>query len=163
MTLDELLAKQEIRDTLMTYCRGIDRLDATLLESVYHEDATDDHGGYSGDARGFIAWVIPLLRGFDSTMHFLGNSLISVDGDTAHSETYAIAYHRRTADGGGKEDWTIALRYVDRFEQRNGAWKISHRVCVFEWQRIDPVLDGAELRQRIIGRRDATDPVYSVE
>ena len=52
MSLDEkteralrvLLDKQEIHEVLMRYCRGIDRCDAELLHSVYHPDATDDHG-----------------------------------------------------------------------------------------------------------------------
>ena len=39
-----LLDKQEIHEVLMRYCRGIDRCDAELLHSVYHPDATDDHG-----------------------------------------------------------------------------------------------------------------------
>ena len=46
MTVEELLAKQEIRDVLMRYSRAIDRMDSELLASVYHPGA-DEHGGSS--------------------------------------------------------------------------------------------------------------------
>ena len=35
------------------------------------------------------------------------------------------------------------LRYVDQFERRAGVWKIARRVCVFDWQRMDPVPPGS--------------------
>jgi hypothetical protein len=160
MTVEELIAQQEIRDVLMTYSRAIDRMDAELLASVYHPGAYDDHGGYTGSAEGFVEWVMPVLAQFDFTTHFLGNSLIRVDGDSAHSETYAIAHHRRNAAAGGKEDWQLALRYVDKFERRDSVWKIASRVCVFDWQRTDPVPLGMELRPFTLGKRDRTDFVY---
>lgn len=28
----------------MTYCRGVDRRDADMVLSTFHEDAVDDHG-----------------------------------------------------------------------------------------------------------------------
>ena len=46
--IDELLAKQEIRDALMRYSRGIDLLDPDLVKSAYHPDAYDDHGTFKG-------------------------------------------------------------------------------------------------------------------
>lgn len=162
MTLDDLLAKQEIRDVLATYARAIDRMDAELLASVYHPDATDDHGGYKGSATGFVEWVMPILARFDSTTHFLGNSLIRVVGGGADSETYFVAYHRRDRDAGGKEDWTLAGRYVDRFERRAGEWKVAARVTVFDWQRNDPVEAGNQLRPEwVAGHRDRTDAAYA--
>ena len=48
--IDELLAKQEIRDALMRYSRGIDLLDLELVKSAYHPDAYDDHGTFKGNA-----------------------------------------------------------------------------------------------------------------
>jgi hypothetical protein len=161
MTIEELLAQQEIRDVLMTYSRAIDRMDAELLRTVYHPGAYDDHGGYKGTAEGFVEWVMPVLASFDHTTHFLGNSLIRVEGESAHSETYAMAYHRRDSRDGGKEDWTLVLRYVDRFEFRSGHWKIASRTCVYDWQRIDPVPPGAAMRPFTLGQRNRTDFVYA--
>ncbi len=49
--LRDLLTKQEIHERLMRSCRGIERRDAGRLHSVYHSDATDDHGGIKGLAK----------------------------------------------------------------------------------------------------------------
>jgi hypothetical protein len=38
-----LAAEREIRAALARYCRGIDRMEAELVRSVYHPDAHDDH------------------------------------------------------------------------------------------------------------------------
>ncbi|MCB2109209.1 MAG: nuclear transport factor 2 family protein, partial [Rhodobacteraceae bacterium] len=37
-----LLDKEEIRDVLMRYGRGVDRADADLLRSCYHPDAIEE-------------------------------------------------------------------------------------------------------------------------
>ena len=42
--LRQLIDKQEIYEVLCTYCRGVDRCDADLVRSAYHEDSYDDHG-----------------------------------------------------------------------------------------------------------------------
>ena len=36
-----LLAKQEIRDVLSRYCRGLDRMDKEMAYSVWHEGGTE--------------------------------------------------------------------------------------------------------------------------
>ncbi len=40
----ELQDRQSIYDCLLTYCRGVDRMDRELLLSSYHSDAVDDRG-----------------------------------------------------------------------------------------------------------------------
>ena len=40
MTLEELLAKQEIYELCCTYMRSLDRLDGQLRQSVFHDDAS---------------------------------------------------------------------------------------------------------------------------
>jgi len=90
-----LLDKQEIHEVLMRYCRGIDRCDAELLHSVYHPDATDDHGLFKGRAADFIPWALKALVRDDGTSHYIANELIEVDGDVAHCESYFFGIHRR--------------------------------------------------------------------
>jgi len=130
---------EQIRDVLARYCRGVDRCDAELLRSVYHPGAVDDHGIFKGSAEEFVDVVLPgLLDTWAATMHVLGQSVIDVRGESADVETYFVAYHRRGADD---ETWldTFGGRYVDRFEQRDGAWKIAHRVVVHEWSKVEQV------------------------
>ena len=159
---DELVAREEIRDVLFRYTRGIDRLDLDLVRSCYHADAHDDHGAFRGDVDGFLDWVRDALSYFDSTMHFIGNQLIDVEGDVAHTESYCIAYHRREPrDSEVSHDLVTALRYVDRLERHaDRRWKIADRVCVFDWSRRDPVVDQWAMDGAVRGRCGPDDPVW---
>ncbi len=160
--ISQLLDRRAIEDVLLRYCRGIDRLDLELVRSCYHADATDSHGGFSGTRDAFVAWVGKLLARFESTMHFVGNSLIEVAGDAAVAETYAIAFHR-SREAEPNLNLIVGVRYVDRFEKREGAWKIARRVCVTEWSRVDdeagrfPIAKG-----HITGKRDRSDVLYEM-
>jgi len=159
-----LAAKRACADTLMRYARGVDRCAPELVRSTYHADAYDDHGGYQGDADGFVAWVKPtVMDAFSVTMHELGNMLIEVDGDRAFAETYAIAHHVSEADGVAT-DLTMGVRYVDRLERRGGAsdWRIAHRAMSFEWERSAAIGSQAAPEAAIRGRRDGGDPVLEV-
>jgi hypothetical protein len=157
----ELSDREEIRDVLFRYARGIDRLDLALVRSCYHPDAHDDHGAFRGDLEGFLAWVGDALSFFESTMHFIGNQLIELDGDVAHTESYCVAYHRRgTEDGQEAYDLVTALRYVDRLERRDEAWRIADRVCVFDWSRRDPIVGEWAMDGAVRGQRGAGDPVW---
>jgi ketosteroid isomerase-like protein len=159
--LDALLARQQIADVIYRYARGIDRMDFDLVRSCYHPDAYDDHGAFAGSVDEFIAAAATFLQRWTATQHFMGNMLIEVDGATARAETYAVAYHRREdAQGNGKDD-VMGIRYVDRFEKRQGEWKIAHRVVATEWRRVDPV-SGARGRGEVgvWGRRDRDDVLY---
>jgi hypothetical protein len=160
--LRQLLHEREIRDVVMRYCRGIDRMDRQLVRSCYHADATDDHGSFSGGVDEFLAWVWPLLERYTLTMHFVGNLLVEVGDDVAAAETYGIAFHR-SEDARPQLNLMTGFRYLDRFERRDGEWRIASRVAVTEWSRVDDAagrfLPGTAVLQ---GRRDSTDASYAL-
>ncbi len=162
--LQALIDKQEIRDLLMRYCRGIDRCDKELLRSVYHPDATDDHGFFKGSVSEFLDWIMAdLVNKYRLTMHSISNILIELEGDVAYGETYLHAYHRIKKEEIDKEyDLVAGGRYIDRFERRNGVWKIASRRCVYDWFRRDPCTErwSSQLRQDARGLRGPDDPVY---
>ncbi len=160
-----LLDRQAIRDVVLRYCRGIDRLDLDLVRSCYHPDATDDHGSFRGTRDEYVEWVGGMLSRFTGTMHLVANQLVEVDrdGDRAQSETYGVAYHHGDPPEDRRRNFTTGFRYVDRFERREGEWRIAARVAVREWTHtvtteqhvvIPPERDGRR------GRRDRTDAVY---
>lgn len=157
----ELIAKQACYDTLMRYARGVDRCDPELVRSTYHADAYDDHGGYQGDAGGFVDWVEPtVMKSFGATMHKLGNCLIEVRGSEAFAETYAIAHHV-LSEQAEPTDMIMGVRYIDRLEDRGEGWKIAHRQMSFEWERNVVVGSQREYEGFARGRRDGTDPVLA--
>lgn len=162
--LREVIAKREIHDVILRYCRGVDRLDRQLLRSCYHADATDEHGSFTGTADEFVEWCFRVASRYSMAMHFIGNVLIEIEGDdSARAETYGTSYHR--TDGAGPEgNLTVGFRYVDRFERREDRlWKIARRICTTEWVRVDdtpnqwPIPEG--MRR---GQRDRTDAIYEI-
>lgn len=158
--LARVVARQEIADVVARYARGIDRLDLDLVRSCYHPGARDDHGTFKGTVEDFVEWLPGQLARFESTMHFLGNHLVEFDADpdVAHVETYCVAYHRLTERLG---DSIAGVRYLDRFERRDGAWRIADRVVVVEWNRLDDIVALGFHADYTRGTRDRTDPVYS--
>jgi hypothetical protein len=162
--LQALLDKQAIHEVLMCYCRGIDRCDEELLRSVYHDDAWDEHGEFKGPASEFVPWVLKGLRSgrFLANYHSISNVLIELDGDVARSEAYVTSWHPMIRDG-AHENWIFAGRYVDRFERRDGVWKIARRITVLDWQTTIAGTDfpGADASLFTRGRRDRSDPVFA--
>jgi SnoaL-like domain len=122
---------------LTRYCRGIDRVDKDLLLSVYHPGATDDHGIFCGPAEEFADFAVKTLKAEICTAHVLGQTDIRFDGNTAYAETYCSAYHLREIDG-KPNLYSMCGRYIDRFENRNGEWRIADRKVLMDWvdQRI---------------------------
>lgn len=149
-----------IRAAVHRYCRGVDRADADLTRSAYHPDATDDHGRYKGSAHEFAEYVNAAhATRWSSTMHVIANHLAEIDGDGADAETYVIAYLRRLDEP--RVD-VVGGRYLDRFERRQGEWRIAERSYLCEWSA---VMDAAgsliDAGGYVQGSRDRHDPSYS--
>ncbi len=124
--LQRLLDKQEIVELCAVYMRGLDRLDRTLIRSVYHDDATDHRGFFTGNPDEFADFAITALRDHLSNHHMIGQTHIDIEGDVAFGEIYFQAFHR-IIDQGQEKDFIVLGRYIDRYERRNGRWKIAHR------------------------------------
>lgn len=129
--LQLLVDESKIRKCVMRYARGIDRHDNALLESAFHADSRDHHGGDTRSREELSEWGNDLHATHTrSHQHFLTNTTVDVDGDTAHAETYVLFALWR------KDDPFVDLsggRYVDRLERRDGAWGIVERVVVVDW------------------------------
>lgn len=158
-TIAELKARQDIHDVLVRYCRGADLCDAELMKSCYHDDAIDDHGFFNGPADIFTDSAVKNLSTmFSSTRHVMSNEYVEIDGDAATTETYIICLLRLTNEE-GVFDVTARCRYLDRFECRDGVWKIVHRQLVSDGTRVDKVVEEyPRLDQGAPGARGEEDP-----
>ena len=135
--LARLLAKDAISSAILRFARGADSSDLELMRSAYWPDATDDHGNFSGNALDFTAFAIEVLKRFRVTMHFITNIDITLPaGEQAHAESYFYAYHEHLpeCDGAPAMVTLVGGRYIDRFEERNGEWRILARVVTMEWR-----------------------------
>ena len=131
--IDEMLAKEEIRELGLRYCRAVDRGDMELLESVYHPDALDEHGfNTTNTAREFLDAVPAMRPTMKELQHNITNHRIVVDGDRAEGELYHLAWHRYD-EADGEVLLVMGGRYLDKYDKRDGEWRIAHRVCVNDW------------------------------
>lgn len=161
--LQRLVDEAEIRRVVCQYARAVDRCDWELLRSCYHPGAIDDHGAFHGTVDELIGLLE--LEEWESTDHFVANQLVDFeeDGDVAWVETYVYALHRsRTARDEPLIDAIGNGRFFDRFERRDGEWRIAHRRVVFGAGRVDQVanLDHAFLPRGGFGSRNRSDPTY---
>lgn len=163
MNVEELIARAEIHDVLLRYCRGLDRVDMKLVRGAFHDDAWIDFPAslHVGNLDGFVEFLSAEMPRFVRTMHFLGNSLIEFDGPSvAHVETYLNADHQ----GSDKHHWKgenvkLWARYLDRFEQRNGVWLIARRRLLVDWMFKYPAEGWFDDHpDASAGLRDGTDP-----
>jgi hypothetical protein len=158
----ELLDKQAIAEVVFRYCRGIDRCDEALMRSTYHPDALDEHGSFKGTGWEWCRYIVEQLpTRWEFTYHMVPNLLIRVVGDQAFSEGYVLAHQARTEDG-ERMLYTFGGRYADRFERRDGVWRISHRVAIHEWTRSEPLSGGWPFAATEYAQatRDDQDPSY---
>lgn len=157
--LAQLIDRQEIMDCLHRYTRGTDRVDADLIRSAFFPDAIDYHGPVTGTVEDFLAYWLPLQPPREVSMHYIANTTIDLDGDVAHVETYFTYYHKALD---APEMTVTGGRYADRFERRDGEWRIALRVVIREWSMVaDGSLTSEYLAVISRARRDRTDPTYT--
>ncbi len=159
MSLEE---KQAITEVLYRYARAVDRQDFTAVADCYFPDANDNHGGYNGNVDGLIEDMMVRHRTIDSSQHFVTNVLIDLGVDVADVESYCLCYLRRDKEPGAESQLvqTIRCRYVDRFEKRDGQWRIADRIVVFDESRQELVTDSLDASW-VSSKRNLTDPVYT--
>jgi hypothetical protein len=183
--LQDLLDRRDIYDVLTRYSRALDRCDVELMKSVYWPDGTDSHGVFDGNAAEFAEFIVREIQNwFEVTMHGLMNVHMEIEGDRAAVETYLFAYHKVRADkaedifgsrymqmfaGKGLDPahhhFYFGGRYLDRFEKRDGEWRIFSRQVVMDWNDNRPsgeILDqGMFATLRPLGERGRGDLVFS--
>jgi ketosteroid isomerase-like protein len=138
--LEKLKAKDEIRDLVLLYCRGIDRKDIDLLHSLYTQDSTDLHGDFfQGSGKDYVDFFAQNLDRVPYLGHHVCNHLISVDGDKAHGEVYALAIHIVSDGQGGFSEDIICVRYLDNYRKENGQWRFARRRVVFDLRNVRDV------------------------
>lgn len=158
--IDELMAKEAIREQIHNYARGLDRMDKQLARQVWHPDGTADYlGVYKGTGAGFIDYVWGVHSKMIGHTHQMTNTIIKVDGDKAVSETYVIATLRSEPTPASTSTNAVQARYADRWSKRNGRWAIDHRLTVTDFTT--PHESMAPSRRSFM-RRDRTDPTYQV-
>jgi hypothetical protein len=119
-------------------------------------------------------------------MHLIANASVELQAERAVGETYVVAYHSIKSIrsiGVLLDDPALAPfkseliaqempcslvvggRYLDRFERRDGEWRIKERAYVWDWCEQGPpnllfraINSGTHL---LVGSRDGSDESYT--
>lgn len=167
--LQYLLDRQDILDCLVRFSRGMDRFDRDLFLSAFHPDATIAAGPFVGTPQDCWNWAVPMHEAAQVLHHHaLLNHSAEIDGEVAHAETYYQFIARNRSSGEGSEE-TVMLaggRYIDRLEQRSGAWRIALRINLIEWSCLQPAMplpfaDVADLGLNGVSARNRSDPGFA--
>jgi hypothetical protein len=178
---EQLIARAQIHDAMMRYLRGCDRKDWDLIRSAYFPDAHHYHGDVDGSVEDLIDWIKSPTGGMHHRMnlngeeveripqvlHFVGNMAFEfASDDVAIVETYCLTLQVEQQDDGSQKFVEIALRYVDRFEKRDGDWRVADRVCpvlyATEPVPIREISDAGLRNSPIVSRRDRNDYLWSM-
>ena len=135
--LDELRAERAIRRVLLEYGRGVDEADWERVRACFHQDARITYGERKSGIRDeIVAWlaeVDPLLLRLS---HYFGPPIIEFGPEpgVARCQTWCIdvmQYH--PSPQGRHAQRVMGLFYTDRFECRDGQWRIAERRNATEW------------------------------
>jgi ketosteroid isomerase-like protein len=134
-----------IRELVDAYAHCADRRDAEGQKSLFTDDThfvvyMDGQGSDPTqvlDGRDALTPVFDDLNRYQATMHFNGQSTITLDGDRATGESYCIAHHLVT-DGGERQLMLAWLRYADTFRKVDGRWLFAERELYVDWIETRP-------------------------
>lgn len=158
----ELSQRAEIIDALLSYTRGIDRLDKESVIAAFHPGAIlNNYGPEPMPIEDFVEYALPSLKQrYSATQHRVSNIRVEIKDDKALVESYVLAYHVETS-GNSKQLHTFNGRYIDTFALRDGHWKISERFLRNDWSKVDDIAEEmAGSSVWVKSRRDADDPIY---
>lgn len=135
--------ERAVTRVLVRYAHAVDRRDYEGVAACYWPDATDRHATFEGDAVAYVAWLREVLPAIEVSTHQFANILVEPESATsARSETYCtnVLVHPGVDDEGRQRHTTAHLRYLDRYEARDGEWRIIAREVVTDWSRDERVL-----------------------
>ena len=142
MDVQQMLDEYAVRSVRQRWAFARDHGEWETMRACFHPDATVRVLWYSGPVAGFLEGTIASgekRADGESSKHWFGNSRVSVKGDRALLETDAqVMLRSRLA--GHLVDTTLYIRLYDRFERRQGDWKIARMDAIYDKDRLDPVI-----------------------
>ncbi len=148
MTLDELLATEEIRNLRAGYAAYLDTENVDALVELFAEDAICEFGAYGvwrgrEELRTNYRAVCEQLGAQFTAMHIVTNPWIRIDSPTqARGRWYLIDLLSRqnpatgyVTPGGHAQPLLYLGIYEDDYVKRDGRWLIQHVKLHFLWPR----------------------------
>jgi hypothetical protein len=135
-----------IRELFDAYAHCADTRDAEGQKALFttdtrftvYMDGPGSEPSYVLEGREALSPVFADLNKYEETMHFNGQSTISLDGDKATGDSYTIAHHVYTEDDTRKM-MVAWLRYLDTFTKIDEDWYIADRQIILNWSETRPL------------------------
>jgi ketosteroid isomerase-like protein len=145
ITPTELADRLAIRELVDAYAHCADRRDAERQKALFTEDThfvvyMNGEGSEPTqvlNGRDALTPVFDDLNQYQATMHFNGQSTITLDGDRATGESHCIARHLST-DEGERKLMIAWLRYHDTFVKLDDSWLFAERNLYVDWTETRP-------------------------
>src|SRR6476660_1142064 len=139
----DLLALRELFDA---YAHCADRRDAEGQKALFTADTRfavymDGEGSeptYVLQGREALTSVFDDLNRYEVTTHFNGQSTVTLAGARATGESYTLAHHLYT-ENGGRKIMVASLRYLDTFSKLDGRWYFAERKLILDWSEARPL------------------------
>jgi hypothetical protein len=141
MSPEQAADRVAIRELVDAYAHCADRRDATGQMALFTEDTrflvfydlTSAEPSQELHGRESLAPVFDDLNQYVATMHFNGQSTVSLDGDRATGETYCLAHHLKVTKDGQRTLMVASIRYLDEFVKLDGQWFFAERRLMVNW------------------------------
>jgi ketosteroid isomerase-like protein len=135
-----------IRELVDAYAHCADRRDAKGQMALFTEDtrflvfmdATAAEPSQELHGRESLAPVFDNLNTYAVTMHFNGQSTVSLDGDRATGESYCLAHHLSVGQDGQRTMMIASIRYLDQFVKQASEWLFAERRLMVNWTETRP-------------------------
>ena len=145
ITAEEIADRLAIRELIDAYAHFADRRQPHEQAALYADDgqtlvytdpATSKPAqvltGHAEHIEGFRT-----LSQYAATMHFNGQSSITLDGDQATAQSYCLAHHLLDTQE-GRTLLVLFIRYEDSFAKCDGRWRFAERKLIIDWSDRGP-------------------------
>jgi uncharacterized protein (TIGR02246 family) len=126
--VDQLESRVAMHELVSNYCHGFDKRDWDRFLAIWWDDCVWEIGPPFGDFEGHdgIREAVQeiLWPAWKESHHFTTNLCVTFDGKDAADGVCDVDCIGTTAD---EQAQTVAATYRDRFERRDGVWKIAKR------------------------------------
>jgi len=139
----EAADRLSLRELFDAYAHCADRRDADEQKALFTDDTVfavymdgeANEATYVLQGRESLTPVFADLNRYEATMHFNGQSTVTLEGERATGESYTIAHHVFTEEGIRKM-MVAWLRYLDLFAKIDGSWYFAERKLILDWSEV---------------------------
>jgi hypothetical protein len=135
-----------IRELFDAYAHCADTRDAEGQKALFtadtrflvYMDGSGSEPSYVLEGREALSPVFDDLNRYETTMHFNGQSTVTIEEGRATGDSYTIAHHVYTEDG-TRMMMVAWLRYLDSFTKVDQSWYIAERQIILQWSETRPL------------------------